>query len=541
MSLIEHESSADTSSGDAAVRLAGLEAGNAAESELARLAHRLLELATGLDGREGFSAAIASIDAIETLVCAAEAGKMRLIAQAHACAEQALADGEVAPGDVIRHADGAGDRVMTRTQITAAQLGPVLRMTPGPATGLVTRAVTLTRDLPLTLGRLQSGELSGWHAKLVTDAALTVSHDDRPDLDRMVCGAPLAAGVAGLGGHRAAVRVVKKRIDAALQQLDAPTQTQTKRKQGHTGRHIEFGKPTDDGMMGLFGSLPAPAARAIDTLLDDLARTAPDGDPRTHEQRRADAFLTLFSGPAALSPAARPSEEQGAPAYDEAGQYTVVDQRQNADAQSVWAAIQLLAASVDLTFPDIPKANIDLDVTLETLLGAQRRRTPSTEQDRPLDPEDHEAPDDLTPSGSSERTRPAVIRGLGPIPVELARAMLNRGRLRRIVTDERTGQPLEVGHRQPTATMRDAVLNRDGRCRYPDCERVASLDLDHIRPWRGDRPAAGQSAPENLQALCREHHRAKHQLRWEVRMQPDGSIVWRNNLLDITSTTRPGG
>ena len=51
-------------------------------------------------------------------------------------------------------------------------------------------------------------------------------------------------------------------------------------------------------------------------------------------------------------------------------------------------------------------------------------------------------------------------------------------------------------------------------------------------PLTGQQP---QTRPENLGCLCREHHRAKHQLHWTPHMQPDGSIRWRNNLLQITA------
>ena len=79
---------------------------------------------------------------------------------------------------------------------------------------------------------------------------------------------------------------------------------------------------------------------------------------------------------------------------------------------------------------------------------------------------------------------------------------------------------------------------RDGTCRFPDCHRPASrADLDHIQPWRDDQPPEGQTIPANLQALCREHHRAKHQLHWTPQMHPDGTITWHNNLLAITVET----
>ena len=70
-----------------------------------------------------------------------------------------------------------------------------------------------------------------------------------------------------------------------------------------------------------------------------------------------------------MSPAAQLELDVRAPSFDENGGYTVVDKRQNLAAKEAWAALRLLAASLDLTFPDVPRAVVTIDVTLETLLG----------------------------------------------------------------------------------------------------------------------------------------------------------------------------
>ena len=36
----------------------------------------------------------------------------------------------------------------------------------------------------------------------------------------------------------------------------------------------------------------------------------------------------------------------------------------------------------------------------------------------------------------------------------------------------------------------------------------------------------GETTPQNLQALCPNHHRVKHQTRWQVTRCPDGSTRW---------------
>lgn len=72
----------------------------------------------------------------------------------------------------------------------------------------------------------------------------------------------------------------------------------------------------------------------------------------------------------------------------------------------------------------------------------------------------------------------------------------------------------------PTDTQRIAVEFRDRVCQAPGCVRPArSCDLDHRVPY-----PEGPTAAENLQPLCRRHHRLKSHgfLRWSL---PSGQAV----------------
>ncbi|MBC7372943.1 MAG: HNH endonuclease, partial [Frankiales bacterium] len=62
---------------------------------------------------------------------------------------------------------------------------------------------------------------------------------------------------------------------------------------------------------------------------------------------------------------------------------------------------------------------------------------------------------------------------------------------------------------------------RDRTCVFPGCPRIATrTDLDHRIPW-----PAGMTSTDNLQCLCRHHHRAKHAI-FTVKADPDTTIVW---------------
>ncbi|MEO3754189.1 HNH endonuclease signature motif containing protein, partial [Streptomyces sp. B6B3] len=53
-------------------------------------------------------------------------------------------------------------------------------------------------------------------------------------------------------------------------------------------------------------------------------------------------------------------------------------------------------------------------------------------------------------------------------------------------------------------------------------------DIDHIQPFNHQDPdAGGPTEPDNLMALCRRHHRVKHQTPWSVeRDTTTDQITW---------------
>jgi hypothetical protein len=109
-----------------------------------------------------------------------------------------------------------------------------------------------------------------------------------------------------------------------------------------------------------------------------------------------------------------------------------------------------------------------------------------------------------------------------------------------MVADEETGGLLHVvePRYRPSPWLDQAVRLRDLVCRFPGCSRNAvggatGVDLDHTVPWpRGDTSA------DNLAALCRHHHRLKHQAGWKVSSRPDGALAWTTPT-GATFVTRP--
>nr|WP_239394302.1 HNH endonuclease signature motif containing protein [Frankia sp. CiP3] len=75
---------------------------------------------------------------------------------------------------------------------------------------------------------------------------------------------------------------------------------------------------------------------------------------------------------------------------------------------------------------------------------------------------------------------------------------------------------------RPPVDLTRFVIARDQVCAFPRCNQPAvRCDLDHVI-----RYPAGPTSPANLVALCRRHHRAKHEGGWKLVTDPDGGHIW---------------
>lgn len=124
--------------------------------------------------------------------------------------------------------------------------------------------------------------------------------------------------------------------------------------------------------------------------------------------------------------------------------------------------------------------------------------------------------------------QPAMLENYGPVDAETARQLFAHvPSFRTILTDPVSGATLRYGRttRRVPADLAAWLRIRDGRCRFPGCERAAGeSDVDHtIADEHG-----GCTDHDNLSALCRGHHRLKHHTGWRVWQRFDGTIRWRS-------------
>ncbi|OLC20004.1 MAG: hypothetical protein AUH27_04760 [Chloroflexi bacterium 13_1_40CM_66_19] len=84
--------------------------------------------------------------------------------------------------------------------------------------------------------------------------------------------------------------------------------------------------------------------------------------------------------------------------------------------------------------------------------------------------------------------------------------------------------PVDVGRskRVISGALGRALKARDGNCKWPRCERSASMcDGHHLVHWI----EGGPTDLDNLVLLCRRHHRMVHEGGWQLIKTHDQQIV----------------
>ncbi len=179
------------------------------------------------------------------------------------------------------------ERTLWRTdpyEEVAAELSAALNISRGRAVGQIHVARVLRDDLPCVAAVFSTGVIDyrmvatiinrtenvvDWNIKRVVDAAIA-----RHCVKWMRLSGPKLA-------DRVDLWVAKHDPDA----VRVPPSVKD-------NRFVDIGE-LSAGMAGIYGHLESPDAALLDSTLDALADTVCDNDPRTKEQRRADALGPL--------------------------------------------------------------------------------------------------------------------------------------------------------------------------------------------------------------------------------------------------------
>jgi hypothetical protein len=410
--------------------------------------------------------------------------------------------------DAAHAAAGSVDRdqwCLDNWGAVSAHVGAVQRITAGVADGMLLVGVALRDRFPKVGALFAAGEI-GYSVvrSLVTRTLLVTDPDARRELDGL-----LAEALASWGPM--SVASTEKAIDAIIAAVDprAVRRTLTRAR----GRHVDV-VVDGDGMATLAGLLFAPDALALDQRLSALADTVCPADPRTRDQRRADAAglprgadrLACLCGTEDCPAGALPPSASGVVVYVVAHQDTIADP----------ATSEAPAGPVSPT-PDAP--------TPEPTDEPAERESPS--------PNHPPAPEVIAPAaecagldgpepamfdkplhdltwaeltaptpGQLSQLRPGYLMAGAVLPGAVSRrAALNAT----LVPILHPGQAPPEPRYTPSKKLADFVRSRDLTCRFPGCHHPATAcDVDHTIPY-----PYGSTCASNLKCLCRFHHLLK--------------------------------
>ncbi|HEY9476095.1 MAG TPA: DUF222 domain-containing protein [Mycobacteriales bacterium] len=231
-----------------------------------------------------------------------------------------------------------------------------------------------------------------------------------------------------------------------------------------------------------------------------VLRLDPDGAQRRHERARAGRAVVLT-----------PQED---------GMAELVALLPAEQATAVYRRVDALARGSRLPGDERGADARRADAFVALLLGHRHPGTGEPDGVRPLV---HVTVPASTLAGADNK--PGVLDGYGPIGAALARTIAAdpTGVWKRLVTDPIDGSLIEHSRKtyRPPAALDDFVRARDATCRFPGCQHSAQhADLDHTIAWPKGPTTAG-----NLGALCRHHHRLKHQTAWRL-TRTNGRFHW---------------
>ncbi|HEY0118329.1 MAG TPA: HNH endonuclease signature motif containing protein [Cellulomonas sp.] len=404
-----------------------------------------------------------------------------------------------------------------------AELACALRMPEGTLARRLARQAALAA-FPRFCEANAAGLVSSWHCDVMLDIFGGV--DDE---------AALAAADEALVGKALAATASELRVAARRWRARHIPRTEAERDRNLADRRVEV-SAADDDLCWLSALLPAAQAMAIYHRLSDIASTASGpAEPRTLPQLRADAMCELLLG------APAPSAVVGAGASAVTGARLVGHRVTGAGpvgagvttAGPVDEGVTTAGPVRDGVTAAGPVGDgvtgagpVGDEAATDSVVVAERATGGDLVGDgwQSIRPTVVLTVPALSLLGRSDE--PADLEGFGPIDIETARELCALApSLIRVLTHPETGAVLSVGrdrYRVP-ADLRTALVIRDETCRFPGCRRRAvRCDLDHATAWEH----GGGTAVDNLEHLCRKHHRLKHELRWTVTHDGGGTVTW---------------
>jgi hypothetical protein len=425
-----------------------------------------------------------------------------------ACARRLAAIAELHARRQVAVEDGRGRELwrIDRWDAVAAEVAAAQGITAARADELLHNALCLHERLPKVAAVFATGVIDYRTVRMiVARTLLAIEPEVMAAID-----AEIADTIRTWGAL--SVRKTERAIDRIVERHDPDARRRTESQA--RSRHVDITQGRNTAYLS--GQLHQTDATLLDRRLTALAQTVCAQDPRTPDQRRADALGALAAGATALACACGSSD---CPAAENDSVFPVV--------------VHVVAEAAALDGADTADMHGEHpdDTACERVTDPARLIEIIRETVR--------AKPDAQPRTGEPVPRAGVLLGGSTVPAGVLADLVARGvaELRPVVHPGES--PPEPRYR-PSAKLAEFVRCRDLTCRFPGCDRPADVcDVDHTVPY--DR--GGPTHASNLKCLCRKHHLLKTFWcgpdGWHDEQWPDGTVVWTSPSGHIYSTA-PG-
>ncbi len=379
--------------------------------------------------------------------------------------------------------DDRADWACDSWDAAAAEVSAALSISHGRASGQMRLGLTLARRLPRVAQMFSDGLLGYRVVSAIAWRTLLVEDEDAlATIDAALTEHCRTWGP--LSDHK-----LEQVIDGLIDQVDPGALRRTRARA--RSREVQIGGRDDEsGTSAMWGRLFSTDAAILKKRLTQMAHGVCDADPRTVDQRRADALGALAAGSDRLPC------QCGSPACEAA------------DGAGSASAIVIHVLTDAAAPPGDPDPN----------LSGRPESRPFTPGMSLLDylagdPE----PEPVCPPSTS------VMAGGGAIPAPLLAELIRAGAtVRHLRPPSDDPEP----RYRPSTALDEFVRMRDLTCRFPHCDQPAeACDVDHAIAW-----PIGPTHASGLRLLCRKHHLLKTfwtgERGWSDQQFPDGTIRW---------------
>jgi hypothetical protein len=122
----------------------------------------------------------------------------------------------------------------------------------------------------------------------------------------------------------------------------------------------------------------------------------------------------------------------------------------------------------------------------------------------------------IAEAGFASRGQRCEIPGIGPIPVTLAKQMLETAKVRAVPADPAQLPEYATDRRYYPPWLVAWLEQQYPVCGVPGCDADFHLEIDHVVP----KVEGGRTEPNNLWRICWYHHRLKTSQNWKVTGTP---------------------